>query len=392
MGMTEFEQTASVSPEAKSAAQEFLSNFKAFKDDVSKRMSDMTTRIERLDRKSTDARRPVLETAATERQPHQKAIGAYIRKGDEEPMKSLGLDLKGVTTMAADGGFLVDPKTAEMVEHVLRSGASIRGISRVVQVEASAYDVLVDRGDVGAGWISETSATGIEADTTAIERITIPLHELSAAPTASQRILDDAAFNVEEWLAERVSDKFLRAESAAFVSGDGINKPVGFLTKPMVAESAWTWGNIGYVVTGTSGGFDPNDPADALVELIYTLGAEYRSSGAFVMNSKTAGEVRKMKDSQGRFLWAESLTNEQPARLMGYPVQIVEDMPDIGADAHAIAFGDFSHGYTIAERPDIRLLRDPFTARPNVMFFATKRVGGDVTDFAAIKTLKFGAS
>ncbi|MEM8699984.1 MAG: phage major capsid protein, partial [Pseudomonadota bacterium] len=152
------------------------------------------------------------------------------------------------------------------------------------------------------------------------------------------------------------------------------------------------WGNIGYVASGNSGDFDPNNPGDALVELIYSLGADYRANAAFVMNSKTAGEVRKMKDSQGRFLWIEGLSVDQPSRLIGYPVQIVEDMPDISSGSHAIAFGDFGHGYTIAERPDIRLLRDPFSARPNVLFFATKRVGGDVTDYAAIKTLRFSAS
>ena len=383
-----YETRMAATPEAKAAAQEFLSNFRTFKDDVSKRMNDMTTRIERLDQKS--ARRPMLDTAANERQPHQKAMGAYIRKGDEDPMKSLGLEQKGLTSVA-DGGFLIAPQTADMVEHVLRSGATLRSLAKVVNVESSAYDALVDHGDMGFDWITEGSTSG-ETPAPVIDRITIPLHELSASPAASQRILDDAAFDIETWLAERIADRFLRAESDAFVNGDGVNKPVGFLTKPMVADSGWSWGNIGYVATGTGGDFDPNDPADALVELIYALGAEYRSNGAFVMNSKTAGEVRKMKDSQGRFLWIEGLSVEQPSRLMGYPVQIVEDMPDIAAGSFAIAFGDFGHGYTIAERPDIRLLRDPYSARPNVMFFATKRVGGDVTDYAAIKTLKFGVS
>lgn len=381
-----------ISPEAKSAAAEFLKNFDGFKTEVSKRMTDMTTRIERLDRKAADYKRPALARAADLATPHKKAVGAYLRQGDEDRLKALGMETKGLNTAVnAEGGFLVDPQTSEMVSHVLLSGASIRAISRVVQVEATAYDVLVDHGELAAGWIAETGPEVPEV-APAIDRISIPLHELSASPTASQRILDDAAFDLEAWLAERVADRFLRAESDAFVNGDGINKPKGFLTKPMVADASWSWGNIGYVITGTAGDFDPNDPADAIVDLVYTLGAEYRANGAFVMNSKTAGEMRKMKDTQGRFLWIEGLNAEQPARLLGYPVQIVEDMPDIAADAHAIAFGDFGHGYTIAERPDLRILRDPYSNRPNVTFFATKRVGGDVTDFAAIKTLKFGTS
>jgi len=378
--------------ETKASVTEFLRNFNTFKEDVSKRMTEMTTRIERIDRKSAELRRPALATRAAEETPHRKAFGGYIRQGDEDAFKALGLEGKGYNTaVAAEGGFLVDPQTSEMVSHVLRSGASIRAVSRVVQVEASAYDVLVDHGDVGAGWITETG--GSVADLTpSVDRISVALHELSAAPSASQRILDDAAFDMEGWLAERIADRFLRAESDAFVNGDGVNKPAGFLTKPTVADASWSWGSIGYVATGTSGDFDPNAPADALVDLVYSLGAEYRAGAVFVMNSKTAGEMRKMKDTHGRFLWVEGLAGDQPARLLGYPVQIVEAMPEIGPDAHAIAFGDFAHGYTIAERPDLRILRDPFTNRPNVTFFATKRVGGDVTDYAAIKTLKFGIS
>ncbi|MEO1724589.1 MAG: phage major capsid protein, partial [Pseudomonadota bacterium] len=168
--------------------------------------------------------------------------------------------------------------------------------------------------------------------------------------------------------------------------------PKGFLTKDLVPNGTEAWGELGYVVTGTSGGFDLNDPGDAIVDLVYALGAEYRANGTFVMNSKTAGEVRKMKDNQGRFLWVEGISEENPARLLGYPVLLAEDMPDIASDSLSIAFGDFSRGYTIAERPEVRILRDPFSAKPNVAFFATKRVGGDVTDYSAIKLLRFGTS
>lgn len=386
------DETSSAPAEAKAAAVEFLKNFNTFQDDLSKRMTEMTNRIDALGVKSHEIRRPALEARAAEGMPHQKAFAAYVRQGDEGALRALDLGTKGLNTaVAADGGYLIDPRTAAQVESVLRSGGSLRAIARVVQVEAGAYDVLVDHAELGAGWIDEVTAVG-ETGGPAFERISIPLHELSASPRASQRILEDAAFDIELWLAERIADRFKRAESAAFVSGDGVNKPKGFLTKPMVANATWSWGSIGYVATGTAGGFDLNDPADALVDLVYALGAEYRANAAFVMNSKTAGEVRKMKDSQGRFMWVEGLSVEHPARLMGYPVTIVEDMPDIAANSFAVAFGDFGHGYTVAERPDIRILRDPFSAKPNVSFFATKRVGGDVTDFAAIKTLKFGLS
>jgi HK97 family phage major capsid protein len=391
--MSDFETGhGAASPEARTAATDFLRSFSGFKDEVSRRMTEMTSRIERLDRKGADLRRPALQTRAEHDLPHRKAFGAYVRQGDEDQFKAVGLDLKGYNTAVnAEGGFLVDPQTSAMVNTVLTSGASIRALASVVQVEASAYDVLVDRGEMGAGWITEADAS-VATPAPAIDRISVPLHELSAAPSASQRILDDTAFDMEAWLADRIADRFLRAESAAFVSGTGVNQPTGFLTKTMVAEASWSWGKIGYIATGTDGDFDANEPGDALIDLVYALGAQYRARAAFVMNSRTAGELRKMKDSHGRFLWVEGLTGEQPARLLGYPVRIVEAMPNIATGAHAIAFGDFSHGYTIAERPDIRILRDPFSSRPNVTFFATKRVGGDVTDFAAIKTLRFAAS
>ena len=389
--MSDLTPKTTVSIEAKSAATEFLSTFRTFKDDISRSLTDMGQRIDTIDRKSVDLRRPALATAASEELPHRKAISAYVRNGDDDALRVLDVEAKGIYSVTGDGGFLVDPGTADTIQVVLRSGASIRAISRIVNVESSSYDVLVDNGDIGSDW-TEEGTTFTETSAASVERVSIPLHELSAAPQATQRLLDDAAFDVEAWLAERVAERFLRAESEAFVSGTGVNQPTGFLTKPKVANVSWSWGNIGYIATGNDGDFDPNNPADALVDLVYAVNAEYRSGSVFIMNSRTAGEVRKMKDNQGRFLWMEGLQAEQPPLLIGYPALIVEEMPDIGTDAHAIAFGNFQQGYTIAERPDLRILRDPYSSRPNVTFFATKRVGGDVTDYAAIKTLKFGTS
>ncbi len=274
---------------------------------------------------------------------------------------------------------------------MLRSSSSLRAVANVVNVEASSFDVLVDHSDIGAGWATETGATA-ETDTPQIERISIPLHELSALPKASQRLLDDSAFDIETWLADRIADKFARAEAAAFLIGDGIDKPLGLLAHPSVDNEIWSWGSLGYVVTGAAGDFDAAAPSDAIVDLVYALGARYRANANFIMNSKTAGAVRKMKDADGRFLWSDGLAAGEPARLMGYPVLIAEDMPDIALDSTAIAFGDFRAGYTIAERPELRVLRDPFSAKPHVLFYATKRVGGDVSDFAAVKLLKFGTA
>jgi HK97 family phage major capsid protein len=387
-----------VRPHARPAGEQkavevgFLSEFNAFQTEIKARFRDQEERLSMISSRMHTGMRPVLSRAAEGEAPHRKALSAYLRAGDDEGLRHLQLEEKALSTaVAADGGYLVDPKTAETINTVLLNAASIRSVANVVTVESTAYDVLIDHTDIGAGWAGETAAT-TETATPLIERITIPLHELAAMPKASQRLLDDSAFDVEGWLGARIADKFARAEGAAFVTGDGIGKPKGFLFHPKVANASWAWASIGYVATGAAGDFNVADPADAIVDLVYALGARYRTRASFTMNSKTAGAVRKMKDADGRFLWSDGLAASEPARLMGYRVLISEDMPDIGLDAYAIAFGDFEAGYTIAERPDLRILRDPFSAKPNVLFYATKRIGGDVSDFAAIKVMKFALS
>ena len=378
--------------EVKAAMDGFLQDFTKLNGEMKTTIQEQEKRLNMLERKHTAVTRPALSGAAEIEVPHKKAFSAYLRSGDDEQMRSLGLEEKGLSTaVSADGGYLVDPQTAEQIAGVLYDNASIRSIANVVAVESTAFDVLVDRTDIGAGWATELAASS-ETSTPQLDRISIPLHELSALPKASQRLLDDSAFDIESWLAGRIADKFSRAEGSAFIAGDGVDKPTGFLNYTAVADAGWTWGNLGYVATGAAGDFAGIDPADAIVDLVYALGARYRANATFVMNSKTAGAVRKMKDVDGRFLWSDGLAAGEPARLMGYPVLVAEDMPDIAADALAIAFGDFNTGYTVAERPDLRILRDPFSAKPHVLFYATKRVGGDVSDFAAIKLLKFAVS
>ncbi|WP_299627200.1 phage major capsid protein [uncultured Tateyamaria sp.] len=370
------------------AMQGFVTEFKGFQADLQTKLQQTEERLTMLDRKNMTAVRTPLAGGAELGAPHQKAFNAYLRAGDDDGLRGLELDGKSLSTAVnSDGGYLVDPQTSETVKSVLNATASIRSIASVVNVEATSYDVLVDHGDVGTGWATETSNL-TETDTPQIDRITIPLHELSALPKASQRLLDDAAFDIEGWLAGRIADKFARAEAASFVNGDGIDKPKGYLAHAIVDDAIWSWGNLGYVPSGVDG----DVTAEAIIELVYALGAEYRANASFVMNSKTAGIVRKMKDNDGRFLWTDGLAAGQPAVLMGYPVLIAEDMPDAATGANAIAFGDFAAGYTVAERPDLRVLRDPFSAKPHVLFYATKRVGGDVSDFAAIKILKFATA
>ncbi len=378
--------------ETDTAMAGFLTEFTGFQADIKTALKQQEDKLAMLDRKTMTYGRPALSAAADTDVPHTKAFNAYLRTGDDDGLRGLTLEGKALSTaVSADGGFLIDPQTADTIRSMLVSTSSIRSIANVVNVEASSFDVLIDRSDVGSGWANETAAT-TETATPLIERISIRLHQLSAMPKASQRLLDDAAFDVEGWLAGKIADRFIRAEAAAFVSGDGVDKPKGFLLPAKVANASWTWGSIGYIPTGAAADFAPTNSVDCIVNLIYALAAEYRANATFVMNSKTAGAVRRMKDADGRFMWSDGLAAAEPARLLGYPVLIAEDMPDVAANAHPIAFGDFNAGYTIAERPDVRILRDPFSAKPNVLFYALKRLGGDVTDFAAIKLLKVAVS
>jgi len=386
----------SSSPDATAALTEvqteitrLVGDIKTFQEGVESRMKTQNDRIALLDRKA--AQRPAIaaETAAA---PHRKALAAYLREGDETGLRALAAETKTFNSAAMnEGGYLVDQETAARISGILRGAGSLRSVANVVQVEGSAYELLVDRGDIDSEWISE-SGTPVDNSTGQFDKIVIELHELAAMPRASQRLLEDSAFDIEAWIAERIADKFARAENAAFAAGDGVNKPFGFLGYDKAPAAAAAWNQLGYVVTGEPGAFNSIDPADALVDLVYSLDAAHRAGAVFAMNSKTAGAVRRMKDAEGRFLWAESVAGAEPSRLLGYPVLTVEDMPDIDVDSFSIAFGNFRAGYTIAERPDVRILRDPYSAKPHVQFFARARVGGAVTDFSAIRLLKFGTA
>ncbi len=366
----------------------FVQELKAFRSEIQNRLEAQEERMTMLDRKTISRARVPLSAEADQGAPHQKAFDAYIRHGDDGALRGLPLEGKAMTT-GSDGGFLAAPTVAMQVQEALNVTASLRRVANVVAVESASYEVLVDMGDIAHGWATEATAQA-ETGTPTVQRVVIPVHELSAMPKASQRLLDDAAFDVETWLAGRIAEKFARAEAMAFIGGDGVNKPRGILTHAKAPNGTATNVQIGTIPSGGNGDFAATNPANALIDLVYALGAQYRANASFVMNSKTAAAVRKMRDADGRFLWADSLAMGQPAQLLGYPVLVCEDMPDIAQGSHSIAFGDFRSAYTIVERPDLRVLRDPFSAKPHVLFYATKRVGGGVTDARAVKLMVFG--
>ena len=263
-------EVLSPAQEARQAVNGFVSNFKGFQAEIETKIQQTEERLNMLDRKTNTALRTPLAGATDIGAPHQKAFNAYLRSGDDDALRGLEVEVEGLSTAVnSDGGYLVDPQTSDTVKSVLNATASIRAIASVVYVEATSHDVLVDHSDVGTGWATETS-TVTEGATPQIDCIIIPLHELSALPKASQRLLDDSAFDIEGWLAGRIADKFARAEAASFVNGDVIDKPKGFLAHTAVDDGIWAWGNLAYVPTGVDG----DVTAESIIDVVYALGAQ----------------------------------------------------------------------------------------------------------------------
>lgn len=327
--------------------------------------------------------RPVLDGASAKR---DGAFAGFVRTGAT-------VELKAFTGTTGDaGGYAVPREIDATIDAVLKSASPIRGIANVVKVGSAGYRKLVTTGGTPSGWAGETQARP-ETGTPVFAEIAPPMGELFANPSASQAMLDDAAFDVEQWLAGEIAAEFARAEGAAFVDGDGVNRPRGFLRAPLAAagDAARPFGTLQYLASGTAGNFGA-DAGERLIDLVQMLRAPYRQGACFVMNAATVARIRKLKTLDGRFLWAPGLVAGQPATLLGYPVVEAEDMPDIAADAPAIAFGNFRAGYLVAERSETAILRDPYTNKPFVTFYATKRVGGCVSDSQAIKLMRFSAN
>ncbi|MDF1835217.1 MAG: phage major capsid protein, partial [Alteraurantiacibacter sp. bin_em_oilr2.035] len=290
-----------------------------------------------------------------------------------------------------DGGFAVPQEIDAMIASELKEISPIRQLAQVVQVGSAGYRKLVTTGGTASGWVGET-ALRPETATPEFAEVAPPSGELYANPAASQAMLDDAAFDLEAWLASEIAMEFARAEGAAFVGGNGIDQPLGFLSSPksLAGDVVRPFGSIQYIGSGDARGFSAN-PESRLSDLVHTMKAGHRQGASWVMNSSTLSEVRKLKTADGAFLWQPGMVEGQPDRLLGYPVVEAEDMPDVAADTVPIAFGNFKAGYVIAERSATQVLRDPFTNKPFVHFYATKRIGGQVLDSSAIKLLKIEA-
>ncbi|MBI1203998.1 MAG: phage major capsid protein [Rhodopseudomonas sp.] len=321
---------------------------------------------------------------------HKQAFEAYVRAGESSGLRALELKALSVGSNA-DGGYLVPPEVETQIGARLTAISPIRSIAGVRTISGNVYKKPFMTAGPAVGWVGETDAR-TQTTSPTLDELSFPAMELYAMPAATSTLLEDSAVNIDEWLAQEVEQVFAAQEGTAFVTGDGSNKPKGFLSYTTVANASWSWGNVGYIASGSAGAFPASNPSDVLVDLIYAVKAGYRQNAVFVMNRKTQSAIRKFKDTTGNYLWQPPAIAGGRASLMTFAVVEAEDMPDIAANSLSIAFGDFNRGYLIVDRAGVTVLRDPYTAKPYVLFYTTKRVGGGVQDFEAFKLMKFAAS
>jgi len=401
--------------ETKEALENLTRSFESFKTVNDQRLAEIEQRgqadgltEEKLDRLNqemdrlqavanglqTAAQRPVLsakadqDTARLERK--KRFFDGFIRKGQEQHLAD-NLDQKALsTTVGAEGGFAVPLELDQLIEKRLRSLSPVRAEANVIAIGSSKYKKLVNVGGITSGWISETGAR-VETDTPNLQEIEPPLGEIYANPAATQTMLDDASFDVERWLSEELAEEFSVQENDAFVNGSGVNKPKGFLqyVTSSADDATRIFGQIQALKTGVAGDWAAADPADILVDMIHAMKSGYRSGAKFYMNTGLLAEIRKFKDIDGNYLWRPGLESGAPATLLGYPVVEVAEMPAKAASSLSVCFANMKRAYSITDRMGARILRDPYSNKPYVHFYTTKRVGGAVTNDQAIKLLQF---
>ena len=379
-------QTKAVPETMTAAFDDFMEAFEAFREtndqrlgDIERKMtSDVLTRekLDRIDKALDDNKqamdelslkkaRPALGArgaASAQTQEHKSAFEAYIRRGDEGALREL--EAKAFAGSAgADGGFLLPTETDSEIGKRMAVVSPMRALATVRQVSGAVLKKPFALAGLSTGWVAETAARP-QTNTPQLAEMSFPTMELYAMPAATQGLLDDSAVDIEAWIAAEVDVAFAEQEGTAFISGDGVNKPKGLLAYETVANASYAWGKVGYLATGAAGAFASTGPLDVLVDTVYSLKAGHRQNGTFLMNRKTQSALRRFKDTTGNYLWQPPASAGQPAALMGFPVAEAEDMPDVAANSMAIAFGDFRAGYLVVDRTGIRILRDPYSAKP----------------------------
>lgn len=335
----------------------------------------------------------VVRKAEPDAAPEFKALGQFVKTGDDGALR----EVKTMTIGSdPDGGYTVLPMMAETIRNRLFEQSPIARLARKVAVPMGGGDVFEevhDKADFGASWAGETEA---RTETTGPDFVKsrYPLHEIYAHVTASQRLLDDTSYAIGAHVANRIADKFARAAGDAFAVGSGVGRPRGVTTYTFAAtgDASRTWGEIQYIASGASGAFASSNPADKFFDMLAAMKPSHRARAVWTMNSATAATVRKFKNGSGDYLWTDSMSAGQPPTLLGYPVVLDESLPDVAANSISVILADWQEAYVVVERPGVQMLRDPFTNKPHVIFYARQRWGGGVANSEALKVMKMAAS
>jgi len=353
-------------------------------DKLAKEIQGLVGMKERLEKLETKLARPGMEFAPdTDPAAEQKRLAAlkYMRRGEAymspEEIKLLATDSD------PDGGYWTQSERSEQAIQKVYETSPMRLIATVENISAGALEIPEDLNEADAGWTSERAARS-ETNTPQIGVRRIPVHELYAMPKATQTLLDDAKVDVETWLGNKVGDKPVRTENTAFINGTGVGQPRGILQYPAGTTNP---GQIRQINSGSAAALT----ADGLRALFYALKSPYVPNARWAMNRGSLEAISKLKDSNNQYLWQPGLQEGEPQRLLGHPVERMEDMPAVAANSLSVMFGDFRQGYVIVDRMGLRVLRDPFSAKPFVLFYTTKRVGGDVANFEAFVIQKTAA-
>ena len=318
---------------------------------------------------------------------HKDAFAKFFRKGAEGGLRDLEVQAGLSTLSDPDGGFLVPEDYEQAIDRVALSVSAMRRLATVRTIGTDTYKKLVNQGGASAGWVGEKGARA-ETNTPTLTEIAINTKEIYAMPAATQTLLDDSRVDIAGWLADEVSIEFSEQESEAFIHGNGVEQPKGIAAYAMAANSSYVWGKVGYI---TSGNASLVNDLDKLIDLQHALKPVYRNGAAWLMNDATLATIRKMKDGDGNYIWVPGLKDGAPDTLLGKPVEIDDNVDDIGANKYPIFFANFKRAYLIIDRQGVRVLRDPYTTKPYVLFYTTKRVGGGIVMYEAIKALKVSA-
>ncbi|WP_068115243.1 phage major capsid protein [Tropicimonas marinistellae] len=391
--------------------EELQKTFAAFKDEHEKELKGIkanfadvvqTEKVDKINAEISDLTKALDETnralaalrtggAGSDADPakaeHAAVFNKWFRKGD----RAIDADLHELEVKAAlstdsdpDGGYLVPEQMSETIDRVVGSVSVMRDVSNVMPISTDTYKKLVSMGGTGSGWVSEKESRS-QTDTPTLRELVFNTMELYANPAATQKALDDGAIDIAQWLADEVAIEFSEQEGEAFISGDGVGKPRGILSYPMVANASYAWGKVGFVASGAAAAVTD---ADAFIDLFGALKQKYRMDASWLMSDDTMLKVRKLKDGDGTYLFKIPDSKGELPSLLGKPIRTDDFMPTVAANKFPIAFGNFNRGYLIVDRVGIRVLRDPYTNKPYVHFYTTKRVGGGISNFEAIKVMK----